>query len=389
MRLINELTVYDGAKDHRISLCHGDLSAITADQPVDLLIVSAFPNSYLPLPGTLIGALHRRGLSLAELARDKERDLRDVSGFWVSKPLGERHADLNIGRIACFEPLVLGQPPQVVGELFRGLFPFLDEQHDSVVAMPLLGAGNQRWPPEAIFAPLLEAAYHWLKRGMAIAELRIVEIQASRIDDLERQFNSFERDYAQPDAPAAATAPSPATAPLPTAAPKRSMWRFWPFARSTNDEAASPPVAPDAAAPATDEQYDVFLSYAEEDKEAAEQLARVLREQVQGVRVFDYRLSIDVGQSWQQEIDEAIAGCRKIVALMSRDYFASPECTEELMIARLRNKRSNFEVFFPLYWKDAGEALALWLQAITYSDCREGDADRLGDVTRRLAEQLR
>jgi len=34
-------------------------------------------------------------------------------------------------------------------------------------------------------------------------------------------------------------------------------------------------------------------------------------------------------------------------------------------------------------------ALALWLQAITYSDCREGDADRLNDVTRRLAEQLR
>jgi len=74
---------------------------------------------------------------------------------------------------------------------------------------------------------------------------------------------------------------------------------------------------------------------------------------------------------------------------MSPNYFASPECKEELMIARLRNKRSNFDVFFPLYWKDAGRALAMWLQAITYSDCREGDRTKLADVTRRLAARLR
>ena len=65
---------------------------------------------------------------------------------------------MHIGRIACFEPLVLGQPPQIVGELFRGLFPFLDDERDCVVAMPLLSAGNQRWPAEAIFGPLAEAA---------------------------------------------------------------------------------------------------------------------------------------------------------------------------------------------------------------------------------------
>ena len=107
------------------------------------------------------------------------------------------------------------------------------------------------------------------------------------------------------------------------------------------------------------------------------------------MRIFDYRLSIDIGQAWQQEIDAAIEGCTKIVALMSPNYFASPECKEELMVARLRHKRSNFSVFFPLYWKDAGQALALWLQAITYSDCREGDAQKLDVVSKRLASQLR
>ena len=37
-----------------------------------------------------------------------------------------------------------------------------------------------------------------------------------------------------------------------------------------------------------------------------------------------------------EEIDAAIEGCTKIVALMSPNYFASPECKEELMVARLR-----------------------------------------------------
>ena len=96
-----------------------------------------------------------------------------------------------------------------------------------------------------------------------------------------------------------------------------------------------------------------------------------------------------IGSARQQEIDDAIENCNKIVALMSPNYFASPECKEELMIARLRNKRSNFEVLFPLYWKDAGRALAMWIQAVTYSDCREGDSARLAEVTTRLAARLR
>jgi hypothetical protein len=383
MQLIRRLTVSDGRQDRQIGLYAGDLARIPAGQAVDLLVVSAFPDSYRPLPGTLIGALQQRGLSLARLAADKEHDLRQVSAFWLSRPLAADYPDMHIGRIACFEPLLLGPPPQVVGELFRGLFPFLDQDRDAVVAMPLLGAGNQRWPPEAIFRPLLEAAVHWLQRGMPISELRIVEIQEQRVRDLAQQFDAFERGLREP-------APVVVPAPPPASVPRGRTWRIWPFApRRAETESLPPRPAPAVPEPAGRDGFDVFLSYAEEDKEAAQRIARLLQAEVQDIRIFDYRFSIDVGQSWQQEIDAAIEGCKKIVALMSADYFASPECKEELMIARLRNKRSNFEVFFPLYWKDAGRALAMWLQATTYSDCREGDAAKLGEVARRLASQLR
>jgi hypothetical protein len=47
------------------------------DETVDLLVVSAAPNDYLPTNTSLIGALFEKGLSVAKLAQSKEKDLRD------------------------------------------------------------------------------------------------------------------------------------------------------------------------------------------------------------------------------------------------------------------------------------------------------------------------
>jgi hypothetical protein len=373
MERIDALAVFDGEKQRLVSLYRGDLSQIPTAHAVDLVVVSAFPNDYSVAPNTLVHALARQGLSIAELAKDKEQDLRRISGFWISKPLGEHLEHLHIGRVACFEPKELGEPPQVVGELFRGLYPFLDERRDSAVAMPLLGAGNQGWPPEAILGPLVEAAFQWLRRGMPIAELKIVEIREDRIDSLAEQFDALKTrisvgyeggtsEIAGDEFDAPGTPPAPGAPAAPSS-------------RGTPDFPA-------------DAGYDVFLSYAEEDKNASESVSGTLKAEIADVRVFDYRLSINVGKSWQQEIDDAIEGCRHIVALLSPDYFASPECKEELMIARLRNKRSEFEVFFPMYWKDAGKELAMWLQAITYSDCREADSKKVSRAVQRLAARL-
>ena len=92
---------------------------------------------------------------------------------------------------------------------------------------------------------------------------------------------------------------------------------------------------------------------------------------------FDFRLAIDKGTSWQEEIDRAITSCRSIVALLSPTYFASPECREELMQARLRNKRAAHALLFPVYWRDWGKELDLWLQVVNYVDCREANYEAL------------
>lgn len=145
--LIDSIDILDGSTTRRIALYEGDLTAIPKEHRADILVVSAFPDNYVPTSTSLIGSLYSRGLSVDDLAKVKAHDLRATCGFWLSNPIDGAAAALNVGRIACFEPLMLGSAASIVGDLFRGLFPFLDDRKDQVVAMPVLAAGNQGSPP--------------------------------------------------------------------------------------------------------------------------------------------------------------------------------------------------------------------------------------------------
>src|ERR1044072_2810789 len=70
-----------------VELLQGDLAAIPPEHAVDALVVSAFPNSYTPNPGTLFEDLLEHGLDMQEVARSKEEDLRSRLGCWISTPL--------------------------------------------------------------------------------------------------------------------------------------------------------------------------------------------------------------------------------------------------------------------------------------------------------------
>ena len=70
MKLLDSLTVHHGTEARHIELYQGDLTNMPPEHSVDLLVVSAFPKNYAPTERSLIGALHRRGLSVAELAEE-------------------------------------------------------------------------------------------------------------------------------------------------------------------------------------------------------------------------------------------------------------------------------------------------------------------------------
>jgi hypothetical protein len=87
VELLDSITIRHQGRDRTIMQFVGDLAALPASEAVDVLVVSAFPDDYAPTPGSLIGALSRRGISVADLSQAKAVDLRRFSSCWLSAPL--------------------------------------------------------------------------------------------------------------------------------------------------------------------------------------------------------------------------------------------------------------------------------------------------------------
>lgn len=346
MKLIHKVDVRDGNNTRRIGLYHGDLTKIPPEHAVDILIVSAFPDDYTPTDSSLIGALNQTGLSISSLSENKAFDLRSTSGFWLSQQLDSQYCGLNIGRVLCFEPGTIGDAPDAVGQLFRGLFPFLKDDGEATIAMPLVAVGDQGWPESKIIPPLLEAAVKWFCRGLPVQEIKIVERSLETLEHLRMEFDRFTDTVDE--------------------------FVDYPLTHLSDDK----------------RDYDLFISYSNKDQIAVEQFARSLRAQRPETKLFDFRHNIDRGVSYQQEIDKAIESCRRIIAILSPDYFASVECTEEMMMSRLRNKRAGGGILRPIYWRNLDRGLSLWLQILNYTDCREADAARIATAAQYEAGQL-
>jgi hypothetical protein len=341
MHQIDSISITDDNQSKRtISFWLGNPADIGRDDPVNLIIVSAFPNDYTPTARSIIGALHRKGVSVAELAKDKAVDLRETTGFWLSRPLPTEATPVGVGRILCFEPHFLGaHPAEVVGTLFRGLFPFLPEGQEARIAMAVIATGAIGEKPERMLRALVSAATAWMKRGLPIRELRIMEQDPTRAQALAPVFAELK------------------ASPAPGGSERK------------------------------DGQYDLFLSFANEDAGAVDLLRQALTTRRSDVQLFDYRHSIDTGKVWQDAIDGAMRSCRKMVAFLTPSYFKSVECKEEINMARLRHKREDQSFLFPLYVRslDNEAELPLWLQAVTYIDCREIDKAKLTAAADRLA----
>lgn len=316
------IDISDRNTTRRIALYEGDLAAVPREHALDLLIVSAFRDDYIPTPTSLIGALARRGLSVQSLANDKAFDLRTQCAFWLSNPI--ELPGIHIGRLACFESQMIGLPTALVGDLFRGMFPFLDPDEDQVVGMPLLSTGDQGWSHKAMLEAVLDAASHWLSRGLPIRELKIVLRPSHRNAELVESFNAFRSETHLSDAP----------------------------------------------------DTDVFLSYSSRDAKVASRTEQELLQRSDISKVFNFRSDIQVGMSWQREIDDAIESARAMVALISPDYLKSPECQEELMVARLRHKHEG-RFLFPVWWRGEDSDVRLWLRNINIADCRQADVSGL------------
>lgn len=351
MQLIDSIPVYHHGVDRAVNLYTGDLAAIPAHEAVDVLVVSAFPNDYLPTPTSLIGALHRVGVSVADLARDKEVDLRSFSSCWLSRPI--ETPGTNFRRILCFEPAHRGSAPEVVGDIFRSIVPFATGTPPvRKIAMPLVASGDQGEPAEAMLESLVDAAVHWLEGGLTLDTIKVVLRESDATPALRATFARAKRQPAKAGA-----------------APDESA------------EGDGPGEQNDPA-----HQFDVFISYSHKDKAAADQLVAALRANRPSIRIFLDRQELRTGSAWQQHIFESLDASRKVVCLFSPDYVSSKVCTEEFNIALMRHRDVESGVLLPVYLRTTG--LPGYMRMLQYEDVREGDSIKIVASAGKLASVL-
>ena len=231
MQLLDTIIVQQAGRDRSIKLYSGDLSALPQGESVDVLVVSAFPDDYTPTRTSLIGSLSNRGISVRELALDKEVDLRKFSSCWISKEISQ--SQVGFRRILCFEPRYRGRAPEVVGDIFRCIIPLATSRLSiREIAMPLVASGGQGEPAAEMLEALIEASVHWLGLGLPLDCIKIILRNSNDLDELANSFSAAKNRLAQP------------------------------------------PIDPVKQA----FDYDVFVSYSQKDKEAVDLLVTNLRD---------------------------------------------------------------------------------------------------------------
>lgn len=350
MKLLADWVIRHGDVDRRIELLHGDLAHLPSEHAVDVLVVSAFPNDYSATRGSLIGAFDRAGLSIFDLSNDKQADLRQQYSCWLSKPLA---SNFSFRHVLCIESGWRGTPPDITDDLFRALAPYLlTDLSNGSVAMPLIGAGDQGWPPKQMLQSILEAAVEWMERGLPLKLLKIVVYKGDAARDALETFAFLKK---QRKAKAVTIAARPGFEARPSAA-------------------------------VASESYDVFLSYAHEETEVASYVAGRLMASPRPISVFYDKASLKEGATWLLKIADALDSSRRVVTLYSSSYWTSKNCQMEFLAAFTRQNDSGDDVLFPVYLSEA--KIPYMFRNLQHSDCRVNDRKKLADTCSRLLMQF-
>ena len=179
-----------------IVLCHGNL--LKMNEPIDILVISAFKNHYKPVSHTLIGHLYKNGIDVAKLSLNPELDLRKNHGVWLSRDFSQEN-NLGIKRIACVEFRKLRNKAINDDEIHKKIISlfamFSAAQYSSIemdtVAMPFLGTGNAKIDPEKIVATLIPECKRGLENLRSISQILLVDLNKRKVLRLGEALDKF------------------------------------------------------------------------------------------------------------------------------------------------------------------------------------------------------
>jgi TIR domain len=338
VKTLDAISVATAAGEKRLELCHGDLTNMRTS--VDLLIISAGPMDYIPTPGSVVGALHRKGVVIAQLAMTTELDLREGFSCWLSREVDSPDPGIRFRRILCVEPRSYDSVSELVSSFFRALVAVLaSAPYGRTAAMPVVFSGGAGLPVSRMTEALVDGTIHWMALGLPLECLKIVVYDEADARQAARAFLL-----------------------------RKPRYRETPFR------------------PRTEVTHDVFLSYAHENMREADDIISILRRISAGIRIFKDREIVRVGGVFQHELFMALDSCKKVVALLSPDYIVSDFCVDEFNIAMLRGRSEGEAVLYPVYLFSA--ALPTYFRSRLWSDCREGDRAKLESTCGMLVKDL-
>jgi hypothetical protein len=339
MELLTKWTIWHGDRERTIELFRGDLAKLPQEHAVDLLVVSAFANDYLPTFTSLVGSLYDAGVSVQDLADDKEMDLREQFSCWLSHPLPHGNA---FRRILCIESGWRGTPPEITDDLFRALSPYLLTTFPNAsVAMPLIGAGDQGWPVAQMMESILNTAVSWIDRGLQLRILKIVVRSEQTAKSALDKFHEIRQ-------------------------------------RFVSDQLGQSNISKRG--------FDLFMSYCHKDLETAQTVLTEIRRLCPTVQIFFDRDSLPPGCSWLSHVAESLDNSKRVAALYTPDYWGSPSCKDEFAAAMARQNDIGNPVLFPIYVHSA--KIPYLFRNVEYVDCREGDKHKIIGACHSLAQCL-
>ena len=341
LTVVDSLEIQNGTSRGVIQLCVGDVTRASTEQAVDVLVTSAFRDDYYPVPGTVFGALYRRGLSVEALASDKEVDLRGAFSCWLSKEIVNPPEGIHFKRLLCYEPSETAKAGEQIGDIFRSLAPFIGGENPiRSVGTTLVAAGSsRRITQQESLQLLLEAAVHWMSSGLPINEFKIICLTNSETKELTHLFADLKSRYAS--------------------------------------------LVPAKQSKLT---YDCFISYSHQDIREVDLFVDLLLSRKPDIRIFIDKKELNPGSAWQREIYEAIDDCRKVTTFFSTSYLESKVCLEEFNIALFRHRESSVPILKPIYLYSAN--LPTYMKLIQFTDCRESDRGKLNQAAENLIESL-
>ena len=189
MELINLLEIKTDRGYRHFKLYHGDITKL--DFPVDVLCVSAFKNSYIPTPNSLIGGLYRnRGIDLQSLAQNPALDLRNIEHSFITQEIN----DERIGRILCLE--MIGSGHLTLEDALNGLLATLYKAElrgltITSIMLPLLGTGDQGIDPGSVIGILVRKMEYLLTTSREIREVILVDRDQDRAEQLNKAMNTL------------------------------------------------------------------------------------------------------------------------------------------------------------------------------------------------------